>query len=106
MQNGGCSEPCRLAEPVAPGEDVHYKCGVQTNGPLTNGALVDRDAERSRLEALLAGARAGEGGALVVCGESGAGKTALLAVARRRAEEEGMLVLAASGVEAESELAH
>lgn len=55
-----------------------------------------------RINALLDGARGGDGGALVVRGEPGMGKTALLEAARERAE--GMSITHASGVEAEAEL--
>src|SRR5262249_9063818 len=44
------------------------------------------------------------GGALVVRGEAGIGKSALLAAAGQRARERGMLVLAASGVQSEANL--
>ncbi len=40
--------------------------------------LIDRDAERDTLDRLVAAVRAGESRALVVCGEAGVGKTALL----------------------------
>ncbi len=58
--------------------------------------------ELARIEALLAAARAGHGGSLVVRGEAGIGKTALLAVARERAID--LRVLSACGVETESQL--
>ena len=40
--------------------------------------LVGRDAEQHLLDALLAGARLGQSGVLLVSGEAGIGKTALL----------------------------
>jgi DNA-binding CsgD family transcriptional regulator len=64
--------------------------------------LVGRSTERARIDALLDTARAGSGGALVVRGEPGVGKTALLGFARGRAG--GMRVIEAQGVEAEAEL--
>ena len=64
--------------------------------------LVGRKAERERLDALLDGARRGEGGALVVRGSPGIGKSALLAYARSRAD--GMQVLTATGVQSESQI--
>jgi DNA-binding CsgD family transcriptional regulator/tetratricopeptide (TPR) repeat protein len=64
--------------------------------------LVGRDAERAAIDALLDGARASRGGTLVLRGEPGIGKTALLEDARNRAT--GMRVLGARGVESESEL--
>jgi class 3 adenylate cyclase/tetratricopeptide (TPR) repeat protein len=66
-------------------------------------ALVGRDAACSRIDAQLAAARAGRSGALVVRGEAGIGKSALLRYAVERAQ--GMTVLRATGVESESELA-
>jgi DNA-binding CsgD family transcriptional regulator len=53
--------------------------------------LIDRASERS--------------GALVVCGEPGIGKTALLTAASRRASGVGVRVLSAAGVESEADLA-
>jgi DNA-binding CsgD family transcriptional regulator len=64
--------------------------------------LLARTTERERIDALLDAARHGRGGAVVLLGEPGIGKTTLLDHARRRAE--GMLVLAGRGIEAEAEL--
>jgi DNA-binding CsgD family transcriptional regulator len=44
------------------------------------------------------------GGSLVVSGEPGVGKSALLQEARTRAQDSGMLVLAATGVQSEAQL--
>ena len=68
------------------------------------GMLHGRGRERAVIGRLLAAARAGEGGVLVVRGEPGIGKSALLADAAQRAA--GMRVLRAVGVEAESALAY
>jgi class 3 adenylate cyclase/DNA-binding CsgD family transcriptional regulator len=65
--------------------------------------LVGRRRERATIDALLARARAGESGSLVVRGEPGIGKSALLAYAAARAD--GMDVLTTSSVEAEADLA-
>ncbi|WP_448640899.1 AAA family ATPase [Geodermatophilus sp. URMC 63] len=65
--------------------------------------LAGRDAERGRITALLDGARAGTGGALVVRGVAGAGKSTLLTEAVDAAAD--MRVLRTSGVESESPLA-
>jgi DNA-binding CsgD family transcriptional regulator len=62
--------------------------------------LVGRATECARIERLLAGARLGTSGVLVLSGEPGVGKTALLEHAVARAE--GMGVLRARGVEAEA----
>ena len=64
--------------------------------------LLGRDRERAAIGVLLDGARASQSGALVVRGEPGIGKTALLLDARERAAD--MHVLSARGVESESEL--
>lgn len=64
--------------------------------------FVGRVAERSRVDALLAEARAGRSRALVINGEPGIGKSALLAVVA--ADAEAWAVLAARGVAAESGL--
>lgn len=65
--------------------------------------LLGREAECAAIDSALEGARAGIGGALVVRGEAGIGKSALLDYARQRAAP--MAVLSAAGVEAESDLA-
>ncbi len=65
--------------------------------------LVGRDRECARIDELLAGALAGESGSLVVRGEPGIGKTALLDYAAARAV--GMELLTTAGVEAEADLA-
>src|SRR5215469_4174506 len=65
--------------------------------------LLGRDGEQRVIDGLLAGARVGRSGVVVVRGEAGIGKTALLGYAAGAAE--GMLVLSAAGVEMEAELA-
>jgi DNA-binding CsgD family transcriptional regulator len=65
--------------------------------------LQGRDVEQARVTALLDAARAGRGGALVLRGQPGVGKSALLADVRNRAGE--MTVLRTQGVESESPLA-
>lgn len=64
--------------------------------------LVGREAERRRLEQLVAGARVGTSGVLLVTGEAGVGKSSLLAYTERLAQ--GMTVLRASGSETEREI--
>src|SRR4051794_29658347 len=63
--------------------------------------LAGRRAELETVERLLGGARAGRSGALLVCGEPGIGKTALL---RAAAEAEAAGRLDARGLESEGEL--
>jgi len=65
------------------------------------GVLVGRRAERARIRSLIAAARRGRSGALVLVGEAGVGKTALLEDA---ASGRGLRVLRSRGVEAEAEL--
>src|SRR5713101_3062530 len=65
--------------------------------------LVDRRTERSALDSLIASARGGMGSALVLRGEPGIGKTALLEYAIETAS--GFGIARAGGVESEMELA-
>jgi AAA ATPase domain len=70
--------------------------------PYPLAVLVGRDAERARVGALLEAAQESRSGALVIRGEPGIGKTALLEDARAQACD--MQVLDARGVESESDL--
>jgi DNA-binding CsgD family transcriptional regulator len=63
--------------------------------------LHGRSAETARIDVLLAAARHGRSGALVIRGEAGVGKTALLDYAAAVA---GMRVLRGTGIESEAEL--
>ncbi len=72
-----------------------------TEGPAE--VLHGRRKEREVLDRLLAAVRGGQSGVLVVCGEAGVGKTALLESAIRSAS--GFRVFRAVGVESEMELA-
>ena len=65
-------------------------------------ALVGRNAELARIDAALASARCGESAVLVLRGDAGIGKTALLDAAGGRAR--GLRVVRASGNDAEAEL--
>jgi DNA-binding CsgD family transcriptional regulator len=65
--------------------------------------LQGRDVEQRRVSALLDDARAGRGGALVLRGQPGVGKSALLRDAADRAQ--GMTVVRTQGIESESPLA-
>jgi DNA-binding CsgD family transcriptional regulator len=64
--------------------------------------FVGREAERAQIARLLEDAAGGRGGALVLRGEAGVGKTALLEQAVEAAD--GFRVLRALGVESEAEL--
>jgi len=65
--------------------------------------LVGRSAECSALDRLLEGGRAGRSGALVLRGDPGVGKSALLEYVAGQAD--GARVLRATGIQTESELA-
>ncbi len=65
-------------------------------------AILEREDETEALAALLARAAAGEGGALLVSGPAGIGKTALLELVRERAE---LPVLSARGSELDRDFA-
>lgn len=68
----------------------------------SSGRLVGRQEETGRLAGLTAAARAGRGGALVLTGEPGTGKSALLDHARRTAD--GMRLVRACGSRFEKDL--
>jgi DNA-binding CsgD family transcriptional regulator len=83
-----------------PGESIVGKNG----GHITRrgkAVLYGRETERSVIDALIASARGGRSGVLVVVGEEGAGKSALLDTACAPA---AMTVLYACGVESEARL--
>src|SRR6185295_8757634 len=65
--------------------------------------FLGRTRERERLDAMLAHARDGQSAVLVIRGEPGIGKTALLRYAARQAA--GLRTIEIEGVQAEMELA-
>ncbi|AWB94110.1 ATP-binding protein [Aeromicrobium chenweiae] len=67
--------------------------------------LLGRRAEREAVDRLLAQARAGHSGALVVRGEAGMGKSALMEHARETAAAAGFRVEVSTGVESETQFA-
>ena len=69
------------------------------------GLLLERERELERIRRRLRLAREGRGGALVVEGPAGIGKTVMLGAARDVAEGEGFRVLRARGAELEREFA-
>ncbi|MGW1255659.1 helix-turn-helix transcriptional regulator [Streptomyces sp. NPDC002513] len=70
-----------------------------------DGPLIGREADLDRIGRFLAGiARAG--GPLLLLGEPGVGKTALLAATASRAEDSGMYVLPTAGVEYKARLSY
>jgi ATP-dependent Clp protease ATP-binding subunit ClpA len=64
--------------------------------------LIGRESERARLDELLERARMSQSGSLVIRGEAGIGKTALLDYAAEHAAD--MTVVRALGVESEAQL--
>jgi hypothetical protein len=70
--------------------------------PSSGGQLIGREREREVLDRLLDGVRGGRGGVLVVYGEAGVGKSALLEYAAEVAH--GFRTARTSGIEAEMEL--
>jgi DNA-binding CsgD family transcriptional regulator len=72
--------------------------------PDSTGELIGRNDEVARIDAVLDRVRE-RGGALLILGEPGIGKSALLDRARGRASALGARTLATVGVESESELA-
>jgi DNA-binding CsgD family transcriptional regulator len=71
--------------------------------PSLKPAVLGRETELAQLSELLEGARGGRGGALVIRGDPGVGKTLLLAAAADSAAD--FLVLSVAGVQSESDLA-
>ncbi|MHB1720038.1 MAG: AAA family ATPase [Acidimicrobiales bacterium] len=87
------------AVPVAPG--LLAPCPVEPAVGLPGsdgGGLVARGRELHRIDQLLSAARQGQGGAVVVRGEPGTGKTALLEAAIRMAS--GLSIVRVSGADA------
>ena len=80
---------------------MYRRCRMVSEGPAE--VLHGRRVEREALERLLAAVRGGQSRVLVVCGEPGVGKTALVESAIGSAS--GFGVLRAVGIESEMELA-
>ncbi|MPZ29151.1 MAG: AAA family ATPase [Micromonosporaceae bacterium] len=98
----------RVAAILVPVSSAGFGRGVV---PLSTGAadharpvLLGRVTEQAAIDSLLELARAGQGGGLVLHGEPGIGKTALLEYAAGRAD--GMRVLDTAGVEPEADLSY
>ncbi len=73
---------------------------------VIDAELLEREEELDSLRALLAGARDGRGGIVLVEGPAGQGKTTLLRAARAQAVGEGLRVLSAVGAELERDFAY
>jgi DNA-binding CsgD family transcriptional regulator len=80
--------------------------GAASGGAVTPGPdkLLEREPELAVISRLIEAAGAGDGGVVVLEGEPGIGKSALLLVAGERARELGMQTVAARGGELESGL--
>lgn len=87
---------------------VEQPPALRRDGPgrsRTDVGLLGRRAERDVITHLVAGAPAGHSGVLVVRGEAGIGKTALLQDARDTALASGIRVESSVGVESETQFA-
>src|SRR6478609_7654861 len=83
---------------------LYHRRMTVSSPPDATIELIGRDDEVARVDALLDSVR-DRGGTLLVRGEPGIGKSALLERARGRASSLGARTLATVGVESESELA-
>ena len=88
-----------VEQPPAQAEEGSARARPQRSG------LLGRGAEREAIDRLLADAAAGRSGVLVVRGEAGIGKSALLQYARDTALASGIRVESSVGVEAETQFA-
>ncbi|GAB3659711.1 LuxR family transcriptional regulator [Actinocorallia lasiicapitis] len=75
-------------------------------GVAGSGELIGRDPETVRLETLVAGIGTGIGGALLLAGDPGVGKTALLDHAAAFADGSGARLLRATGSQFEAEISY
>jgi len=82
------------------GDDPRVSHVLESSGAIS--PLIGREAETEQLDALIEQLR---GGAVVICGEAGVGKSALLEHAAARAREVGARTLVTVGVESEAEFA-
>ena len=97
--------PLRTSRPPRGGHRP-YDADVAEAGPADDDILLlERDRELERIRRHLRQARDGGGGALVVGGPAGIGKTAVLDAVRAAAEGDGFRVLRARGAELEREFA-
>src|SRR5258708_29487530 len=94
------SSPGSQVNPKGDGDEMS---GARSRVGLPGGHLLGREGERDAVDRLLDGGRAGRGGVMVVHGEPGIGKTALLECALEAGRE--FRVARISGVETEMELA-
>jgi DNA-binding CsgD family transcriptional regulator len=78
--------------------------GVIAEAAEASGVLLGRDRELLELYALVDGIGT-RGGALVVRGDAGIGKSALLAATKERAQDQGLAVVSTTGALSEAQLA-
>jgi DNA-binding CsgD family transcriptional regulator len=76
----------------------------KTGRGMQRRALLGREAERRALAALVEQAASGSGGAVIVVGAPGIGKSALVAEAAAQAAATGIRVITAVGVESEEDV--
>jgi DNA-binding CsgD family transcriptional regulator len=94
---------CPASSAAATGATLDFDPTVSTGVHNTaTWPLLERDRELGRIDAALDRARGGTGVAVILDGDAGIGKTALLATAHARATESGMRVLSSRGIELES----
>src|SRR5215813_6181720 len=101
--SGQCGQPARCSHPWDPWPAAGDRSVVTGRwAGYGRGVLYGRRQECAAVDRLLQAVREGRSGVLVLRGEAGVGKSALLAYAGDRAV--GVTVLRAAGVEAEVEL--
>src|SRR3954468_12859169 len=86
-----CTAPCTSLGAVA-GRRVR-----EDTGPVD--VLIERESELAALDEIVRAAASGRGGAALIEGEAGIGKTRLMGLTRARAEAEGLRVLYATADE-------
>ena len=94
------------ALPKRPADEAARDNRVVSQSVAATDVLLEREANLERLALALERARSGEGSVVLVEGEAGIGKTALLEVAKERALTAGCTVLTARGGELERDFAH
>ena len=105
------SEPLRIYQLDDQGTGESFPALRALAADLLDGSSTSRDAnlfgresEQDTIEKLLTEARLGSSRTLVITGEPGIGKTALLNLARNSGISHGMTVLSARGIESEAEV--
>jgi DNA-binding CsgD family transcriptional regulator len=97
----GPADPGRARAGARPRSSV----GSVSTAVARSTGVLERDGELAGIEAALARARAGQGTLVVVEGQAGIGKSALIAEARARAQATGTRMLRARGAELERDFA-